>query len=523
MFNPRKHPWPITCCAVLFVACCLLCGIASAAPSISLSNKSGPPTSRVLVSGRGFQANVIVDIYFDARDEKLVVSDGNGTFDHVEIHAPRSARPGEHWVTAREAKNNERARKPFLVQTNWSQFGFTPKGRRVNAYENVLSLGNVGTLELKWTYKTAGFVSSSPAVENDIAYIASDELYALDARTGAHRWKYPINSADSSPAVANGVVYLGSYSDNKLYALNASTGAKLWEYTVSGHVACPPTVVDGVVYFGSDDNNVYALNAASGALFWNYPTGGVIRSAPAVANGVVYVGSDDHNLYALDAGTGAELWSYTTNGEVFISSPAVDNGVVYVASCGVGNTVYALHANTGALLWSYATGDGIQASFAVANRVVYVASADGNVYALDASTGVKRWNYAAGVYTSSPAVANGVVYVGSYDDNVYALNASTGKILWSYNTGGSIEYASPTVANGIVYIGSDGGTIYAFGLPNAALDATGRSFETPRPEDTSARPQSQGDPAGSNTIRPRTLGLTGYLASRPLHVLTLAQ
>jgi len=32
---------------------------------------------------------------------------------------------------------------------------------------------------------------------------------------------------NSSPAVANGVVYVGSINDN-VYALNAATGAKLW-------------------------------------------------------------------------------------------------------------------------------------------------------------------------------------------------------------------------------------------------------------------------------------------------------
>jgi hypothetical protein len=32
-----------------------------------------------------------------------------------------------------------------------------------------------------------------------------------------------------TPAVANGVVYVGSY-DGSVYALNANTGAKLWSY-----------------------------------------------------------------------------------------------------------------------------------------------------------------------------------------------------------------------------------------------------------------------------------------------------
>ena len=52
-----------------------------------------------------------------------------------------------------------------------------------------------------------------------------------------------------------------------------------------------PAVANGVVYVGSDDDNVYALNASTGAKLWSYTTGGYVDSSPAVANGVVYVGS----------------------------------------------------------------------------------------------------------------------------------------------------------------------------------------------------------------------------------------
>ena len=86
-----------------------------------------------------------------------------------------------------------------------------------------------------------------------------------------------------------------------------------------------PAVANGVVYVGSDDGNVYALNAATGARLWSYTTGAYVESSPAVANGVVYVGSDDGNVYALNAATGAKLWSYSIGGIVW-SSPAVAMG-----------------------------------------------------------------------------------------------------------------------------------------------------------------------------------------------------
>ena len=63
----------------------------------------------------------------------------------------------------------------------------------------------------------------------------------------------------SGPAVANGVVYFGSDDDN-VYALNAVTGAKLWSYTTGSAVqTSSPAVVNGMVYVGSNDGKVYAF------------------------------------------------------------------------------------------------------------------------------------------------------------------------------------------------------------------------------------------------------------------------
>ncbi len=44
------------------------------------------------------------------------------------------------------------------------------------------------------------------------------------------------------------------------YALNASTGALLWKYRTGGpEVESSPAVVNGMLYIGSDDGNLYAF------------------------------------------------------------------------------------------------------------------------------------------------------------------------------------------------------------------------------------------------------------------------
>jgi outer membrane protein assembly factor BamB len=492
MFGPRERSRLLSFLGSLFVACLLLCGIASAAPSITLSRKSGPPTSGIRVSGRGFAPNVGVDIFFDTKDEVLVVTNGRGEFHNAGAWAPRGAHPGKHWVTALERNNDKGAQEPFLVQTDWSQFRFSPNHKGLNPYENVLNPRTVRGMDLKWNYSTTYWGFGSPAVADGTVYVSTPpKLYALNANSGVLRWiftppRYDLISSD--PAVADGILYIGTF-DEGLFALNAETGVKLWSYpSFYSRVFSAPAVVNGVVYFDDAEDpgndHLYALDSSTGAPLWSDQLN-TFNSSPAVADGLVYVGTDDDYLYALDALTGAQLWSYKT-GWVVRSSPAVANGVVYVGS--YDDNVYALNATTGALLWTFATGDQVDSSPAVVDGVVYIGSGDHNIYALDAGSGAKLWRYTTGdaVY-SSPAVANGVVYAGSRDGNVYALDARTGSRLWSYTTGNAV-WASPAVVNGLVYVGSYDSNLYAFGLTGEANgNAETRRADT-RPDLKTLRP-----------------------------------
>jgi outer membrane protein assembly factor BamB len=60
------------------------------------------------------------------------------------------------------------------------------------------------------------------------------------------------------------VVYFGSL-DNNVYALNGKTGALLWTYATGGQVWSSPAVANGVVYVGSDDGKVHAFELKKGS------------------------------------------------------------------------------------------------------------------------------------------------------------------------------------------------------------------------------------------------------------------
>ena len=111
-------------------------------------------------------------------------------------------------------------------------FGYDPQHTRYNPSENVLNPTNVSGLVVDWTATTGNpyFNQSSPAVANGVVYICSSdgELHAFNASTGATIWTVNIGlGATTSPAVANGVVYVG-LPDSHVYAFNASTGVTIW-------------------------------------------------------------------------------------------------------------------------------------------------------------------------------------------------------------------------------------------------------------------------------------------------------
>jgi eukaryotic-like serine/threonine-protein kinase len=254
-----------------------------------------------------------------------------------------------------------------------------------------------------------------------------------------------------------------------------------WTFRTRGEVVSSPAIVDGVIYVGSNDGNLYAIDQQTGTKKWAFATGARVASSPAVYHGIVYFGSYDGNFYAVDTATGKLSWKFRNAGErryaathlhgslpvgetmpdpfdVYLSSPAVSNGAVYFGS-GDGN-IYALDATTGNLNWKFQTGDVVHASPAIVDGKLYIGSWDSYFYALNSATGKELWRFKTGEdldihnqvgIQSSATVADGIVYFGCRDSNLYALDAATGKKLWSFNNKGSWVIVSPVVQAGKLY------------------------------------------------------------------------
>lgn len=356
-------------------------------------------------------------------------------------------------------------------------------------------LGHTGSTSLrgttpqgtqKWAFPTGGPIHSSPAIANGTVYVGSRDwkLYALDAETGTKRWEFKAESwIESSPIVANGVVYFGS-NDGRFYALDAETGERLWYFKTKYAVKSSPAIANGIVYFGGDDYYVYALDAVTGTKIWDFETGSHVSSAPIVANGIVYIGSMDSICYGLHSQNGRYRLGFKTFQPV-IGSPAVNNGAVYANA---GGFLYAIDGDArnwpgehdfrgwwlqfyafrlapppppiSGYMWRLRLGRTSPASPTVTDGTVYTSS-DNRIYRIDTQTRkIQWWSPLGDAIRSSPALGNNVIYVGSDDGRLYALDATTGKKIWDFPTGGKIT-SSPAVSGDTIYVGSHDGKLYA--------------------------------------------------------------
>ncbi len=359
------------------------------------------------------------------------------------------------------------------------------------AHTGVYHGGGAALRGVAWRAETGGDVDSSPAIAGGVVYVGSNDgrLYAFDLATGVARWSRDLGApVNSSPAVAGGRVFVQTRA-GVLYALGTETGAVAWRVPTGRILPLPwghesgdyytssAAIANGMVIFGAGDGGVYALDAATGTRKWRAETGGRIRGTPAVSGGAVFVGAYDGRVYAFDLATGRQRWVYETQGATFNSgdwgfdrrsiqsSPAVMDGTVYVGARD--GFLYALDAATGTRRWRYDHDvSWIITSPAVAGGMIYAGSSDKHfVQALDAG-GRERWRTpATSVVWSSPAVADSLVYFGDGAGVLTAVDRGSGAVRWSFHTGSQV-YASPAVSGAYVVVGSTDGSVYALRAGN---------------------------------------------------------
>jgi outer membrane protein assembly factor BamB len=273
-------------------------------------------------------------------------------------------------------------------------------------------------------------------------------LVAVRLDDGMEEWRTELPSPSrSGVTAADDAVYVGT-NDGALTALEASTGAIRWREQVGGTVVAPAAVEgDLVVVTAAGDADaqlvVAALRADDGSTAWRYEPGLGMRigGPPSIADGAVFVGLEDRTVRAIDLESGSERWSARLNVPSPLTAPAVASEVVLVVD--LGGQVYALDGATGERRWDHALNVRVRwSSPVVSGEAVLVASVDGRLFALD---------LVEGDLLSSLDAADGVLrslVVGN--DRVIAVRSGSepGLVAFAHDPDGSlVRIASPTIVD----------------------------------------------------------------------------
>jgi len=244
-------------------------------------------------------------------------------------------------------------------------------------------------------YKSQHSCGTSPIVYGDMVILGDDQdgassLIAVDARTGATRWRTERNS--ERVAYSTPFVYRGDTKPQLIFASGAhglssidpASGRTLWELDVfDKRTVSSPQAIDGLI-FGT---------CGSGA-------GGNYLAAVEPGN--------------LDSSRPPRLRYKITRNAPYVPTPIAKNGRIFLwADNGV---VSCLRANDGKLIWRKRVGGTYSGSPICVRDRLYCISDGGDAVVLAASDQYQLFGrHSLGEPSrSTPAVAGGVMYLRTY-------------------------------------------------------------------------------------------------------------
>jgi outer membrane protein assembly factor BamB len=302
------------------------------------------------------------------------------------------------------------------VESGWPQFRGGPARTGYSS-----DPGPGANLDLRWSFAADDVLGNLVTDAGSVyVYGRQGNLYALDAVTGAERWALDLSTAEYSdenrwpaPAVADGVVYVGTFDGNVL-AIDASDGSVIWQRAPSAQpIVSNPLYLDGQLYQVTPEGTIVRLDAATGETVWTW-TGDTELSnwSSAAGDGLLFMADVGGDLVAIETATGTTKWIADLNDAR--RGPAYADGVVYTG--GDSRRYYALDATDGSVIWELEPAEGEQAlNLVVTPDAVIVSYMNGPMEALDRATGSVLWSVEGPASSLSPHASALAVYCVSAD------------------------------------------------------------------------------------------------------------
>ncbi|MEN0109832.1 MAG: PQQ-binding-like beta-propeller repeat protein [Planctomycetota bacterium] len=296
-----------------------------------------------------------------------------------------------------------------------------------------------GTSVWRRAFADTGFLAAA-AIVGDAAVITDYDGVArcLALADGAERWAVPTESEVYGGATAftpdggGETLVLITTEAGRLLALDAATGAERWRFAISAPLRGEPTVVAGAAWLAGCDGKLHAIDAATGEPIGEVAIGGPTGNTAAAAGGLAVFGIEEGAVLAARIADPAEpviAWKHreARSGQGVRTAAAMAPGAAYVA---VGRGVTRLDPDSGEVAWSTRIRGRVEASPLALTDGVLVLTNRGRVVLLDAQTG-DEWatDDRGGGFLAAPAASGGFVVVANTDGSLvcYAGAAADGR------------------------------------------------------------------------------------------------
>jgi outer membrane protein assembly factor BamB len=189
-------------------------------------------------------------------------------------------------------------------------------GSRPTLYKGTLYVGfsdgflgaiNARDGSLVWERKLNGNlkfvdVDATAVVDENNIWVSSFDgaLFCLSRVDGQIQWR--LEDGGATPVAIDGESLYYSSNNQNVYSLDKKTGAVKWKYSFEEKFGVPtqPVVSKGLVIFGLSSGSLVALSAVSGKPAATYDPGTGVFATPFVDNdGWVYVYSNQANVHKL--------------------------------------------------------------------------------------------------------------------------------------------------------------------------------------------------------------------------------
>lgn len=245
-----------------------------------------------------------------------------------------------------------------------------------------------------WQYETGKPLVASTTIVNDIAYTGSSDGHfrALDLATGKLLWDYAsVNGfVEDKPLYYQGNIYFGTWG-NDFYALDARTGALKWKWNngasnrMFSPAACWPVAAANKVFIVAPDRFMTAFNAATGEVIWRKSRPDIrMRESLGLAtdSSHVFIKTMEGRLYGVSTQADSMQVNWQSPVEMgYELDPAAtvqQGSVIYVPTHS--GVVYAINASDHALLWKYKLSNClVNAVLPVGNQQLLVSTMDGKL------------------------------------------------------------------------------------------------------------------------------------------------